>query len=267
MQWVITKTACDGIGNVLKGFVSALSVNPTATIECNPDYMYGRYEEVLDSCHIYTGGDAEPFYTCRLLVLKSEEPWQDTIVNEFQFTNGCGNPRLNGWYSLDRLIDWNYDVSRIHPTVRDRIQRTIRSIRILPQVYEWVSNWTRQFQGETVLGISVRTWTASHEQNVSRPYNSAVYKQAITDHISGVSTVVLSVDTDTVCSEYEEFLRQFPVPVLVLRKQPGETDLQHAFVKMLTLSKCTHLIANRISTFTELVFWFSNCTVQVTPLF
>lgn len=247
----------------MKGFLSALSVNPETKIECNPDYTLGKYDTVLDSRHIYQGGVYEPFYTCRLLVLRDEEDEQENIYNEFQYTNGCGNSNLNHHYSFTKLIDWNYDVSRISAQVKHRILRTIDSLHFQPHILKAVDEYVSQFHTGKTLGISVRTWKAKHEQNIDRPYDFQTYANAIRHHLQSVSTVVLSVDNEDVLQEYLDLLQD--KHVIVLRHNDNET--QTAFIKMLTLAKCDIFVGNRISTFSELVFWFSRCNIQVTTVF
>lgn len=263
MQWVITKTTCDGIGNVFKGFLSALSVNPNTVIECAPEYSLGRYDTVLDASHIYSGGPRQDFYTCRLLVLRSEEADQETIVNEFPYTNGCGNPALNHHFSFSRLIDWNYDPSKICDRVRSRILSAIDSVKFQPSILARVAEIRSQIRPGHVLGVSVRTWTAPHEHDIHRPYSREAYLAAIRSH--SASTIVLSVDNEAVLPEYLDALGS--ANVLVLRKTDAENATQHAVVKMLVLASCDAFIGARISTFSELVFWFSRCRIQVTPLF
>ena len=75
-QLVIKKTNCDGIGNVIKGYITALSISSTSKIENNPDYIYGNYATILHKKHIYESDNTEnveKVYTCRLLILKEEE--------------------------------------------------------------------------------------------------------------------------------------------------------------------------------------------------
>lgn len=264
VTWVITKTLCDGIGNVMKGFISALSVHPT-TIECAPEYSLGQYDTVLDPSHIYTGGPREPFYTCRLLVLKSEEEEQGTIENEFWYTNGGGNPALNHYFSMTRRIDWNYDPTKLSDAVRTRILSTIEKIRFLPHILDRVAECIAPVRPGYVLGISVRTWTAAHERDVNRPYSFDTYMEAIRPHLASVTTIVLSVDNEQVLPQYLEALA--PHHVVVLSKSERDNDTQHSFIKMLALASCDAFIGNRISTFSELVFWFSRCKIRVTPLF
>lgn len=265
MNWVITKTSCDGIGNVMKGFISALSVNPNTTIECNQEYSLGKYDTVFDSRHIYVDGQCEKFYTCRLLVLREEEDEQENIVNEFQHTSGCGNPTLNHYYSLTKLIDWNYDVSRISTRVKNRILGTIDTLHFQPHILNAVNGYVSQFLPGKTLGISVRTWKANHERNIDRPYNFHTYANAIRHYLPSVSTIVLSVDNEDVLSEYLNLLQD--KHVIVLRHNDTNNETQTAFIKMLTLAKCDMFIGNRISTFSELVFWFSRCNIHVTTVF
>lgn len=249
----------------MKAFLSAFSVYPHTKIECNPEYSLGHYDTVLDPIHIYTGGPREPFYTCRLLVLASEENEQETIPNEFPYTNGCGNPRLNYNFSMTRLIDWNYDASRISDRVRQRILSAIDRIRFRPEILDRVAQYTSAFDKGKTLGISVRTWTAPHESNIDRPYDADTYLRAIQEHLPHVTTVVLSVDNPSVLPQYLAALSS--KSVVVLTPTDLENETQRAFVKMLALSQCDFFVGARISTFSELVFWFSRCNIRVTPLF
>jgi hypothetical protein len=82
-----------------------------------------------------------------------------------------------------------------------------------------------------------------------------------------IENILLSLDNYDVEPQYMEYLASFGKPVVVLRKTDDINELQYAFIKMLTLSKCKYFIGNRISTFTELVFWFGECKPKVYPVF
>ena len=267
MQWVINKVHVDGIGNVIKGFISAYSVNENTTIECNPNFSLALYDTVLDEKQIYKGGPRERFGTCRLLILKNEEEIQQHIPSEFYLMERCNNPNLDPIFSDKVAIDWNYDRTKICEPVRERFLRTIDRIKILPFIYEKANEYISQIIPKTTLGISVRTWKAKHETNIDRAYSPDVYKHAITNAINGMTHVLLSVDNDEYIDEYVTFLSKFPVSVVIFRQSETENYTQHSFVKVIALSKCKRFIGNRISTFSELVFWFSGCNIEVTPLF
>jgi len=54
---------------------------------------------------------------------------------------------------------------------------------------------------------------------------------------------------------------------IVLDKSDSMNDIQYAIIKALTLSHCNYFIGNRISTFSELVFWFSKFHTKVYTVF
>jgi len=259
--WLIRRTCCDGIGNVMKGYISALSVNPHSLIDCDPEYRLGRYGAALSPRHIYEAGQwpgvrLEPFYTCRLLVLKEEEeeqPWLGSDYNCRPFTTG--NPALDGFYSQDTVIDWNYDSVRVAEVVRTRIDRVVRSISFLPEVHALVDERMSALPRK-VLGVSIRTWKAPHEQNVRRAYDAEVYKRAIEARLPLVESVVISVDSPEELAVYKAWLEEKGKAFRVL-EWSGEDPTREAFAKMLCLARCEYVIGARLSTFLELVFWFS----------
>jgi hypothetical protein len=83
-----------------------------------------------------------------------------------------------------------------------------------------------------------------------------------------INTIVLSIDNDSLELEeqYTGFLQtNYPhINIIVYREcEHNVNHLQYVIIKMLLLSKCGSFIGNRISTFSELVFWFSGCCQKV----
>jgi len=272
IQFVIVKPICDGIGNVIKSYITAYSVNNNSKIDCNPDYSLGVYDTVIDDCHIYhETSDIKPnyMYTSRLLVLPEEEEEQSHIFSEENYeVNGCGNLDFNYLYSFRRLIDYNYDPARICQRVKNRILKTIEKIHFLPFVENKVLEKNIQ-ESNDILAISIRTWKCFHEKNIHRKYDSETYKETIKQVVltENPESILISFDNHDYEEEYMSFLKDFNIPITVLRKDADTNELQHAFIKMLSLSKCRYYIGNRISTFSELVWWFSECKIKVYPLF
>lgn len=267
-QIVISKTHTDGLGNVMKGFISAFSIHPNTVIECNPEYMYGNYDTILNEKHIYRTPSvihSESFYTSRLLVLASEESEQENIYNEFQYTNGCGNPNLNHIFSMTKLIDWNYDASRISSSIKSRIINTIKQIEFSKVVIDHVNEFWNKYGDTDALGISVRTWKGKHESSIDRPYTFETYCDAI--QLTQAKLAIISFDNHSVENEYVDLCKSLNIKCIVLRKPIDLNDLQFILYKMMILSRCSLLIANRISTYSELVFWFSECKIKVNPVF
>jgi hypothetical protein len=269
MQIVIRKTNIDGIGNVLKAFISALSIHDNVVIECNNEYMYGKYNTILDDKHIYKGEtDIEYFYTCRLLILREEENIQQNIPNENWYTDGCQNYHLNHYFSFNCLIDWNYDSNKLCSRVKNRILNSMNKIMFTSCVYDEMNNSNIDFNQS--LAISVRTWRAKHENNIDRLYDFDTYKNKIISIIDEkqIKNIVFSIDNDSYIEPYILLFHEYQnINVFYIKQKETMNEIQFAIHKVLLLSKCNYLIANRLSTFSELIFWFSECNIIVYPLF
>jgi hypothetical protein len=274
-QIVIKKSEIDGLGNVLKGFISASAISNNVVIECNPTYIYGNYDTILDNKYIYDHLDNkknEYVYTCRLLVLKEEEEYQENILNEYQYSDSIGNDNLNHHFSSNKLIDWNYDEDKIYPIIKNRIINTIDKIifkNIILNEVELLKKIMISNENEN-LGISVRTWKASHENNINRPYDFNIYKNEILSIIEknkNIKNVILSFDNNNYIDDYINLFNNLKnINLFILNKKGYLNDLQFSTIKVLLLSKFDYLIGNRLSTYTELIFWFSKCKIKVTPL-
>jgi hypothetical protein len=278
-QFLIKGYECDclGIGNILKCLITTLSINDDVKIVCAPDYIYGQYDTILDERFIFnpnqhTTKEMVRVYTCRFLLLYYEEAIQNDLPNE-EVTLDPIHPGLFHWYfSKTKRIDWYYDPSLVHPHVRQRIFESIDKIKWKPIVMETVDQWHQAFSSSVALGLSIRTWTASHENNIHRPYSFEVYQQTIARVIEEhpeIQTFVLSVDQPNYMPEYVTYLsKTYPSRSLVILSHlPHLNGIQYAITKAFTLSRCSYFIGNRISTFSELVYWFGRCKPIVYPVF
>ena len=262
-----------GIGNIFKCLISAISVNDDTVIQCYDDYIYGKYDTILDDKFIYhnqTDKLLEKVYTCRLLIHKSEEDIQEDIPNEEWYLGGLENPNFDYLFSFTKRIDWNYNPDRINSIVKDRIFKNIDKIIFKPIIYNIVDYFYNSFKLNTSLGISVRTWTSSHEGTIDRPYSFDIYKSKIMNVLinnMNIDKIVLSVDNESALEQYLKIFEDIHIPCVVLKKDDRMNDIQFAIIKALTLAKCNYFIGNRISTFSELVFWFSRHTIKVYTVF
>lgn len=276
VQFVIKKPICDGIGNVIKSYITGYSVYENTKIDCNKEFVFGDYSNVLEDKHIFDENNnlypnriVEYMYTSRLLVLSSEENEQLHIfMDENNEVNGCGNNKYNYLYSFKCLIDYNYDPSKVCEKVKNRIISTIDKIQFKPIIIENVLKNTQNIN-ENTLGISVRTWKCFHESNINRPYHFETYKNQIIYVLENnkIENIIISFDNHDVEEEYIHFLSTYNIPIHILKKKENINELQNSMIKMLTLSKCKYFIGNRISTFSELIFWFSKCKIKCFNVF
>jgi hypothetical protein len=269
---VMRKLFDQGLGNILKGYVSALSLCDDAFIEDNTIYMLGEYSSILDEKHIFKGQAEKPietFYTWRLSLLKSEDEIQEHIENEYSihfYPPGIGNQKLNKYYSSIKTIDLCYDPEKIHPIVRERILNNFNKLKFKPLITDLVEKIHTIFKDDNSLGISIRTWKATHENNIHREYSVEIYKKKIREVLNenkNINRIIISIDNEDFLEEYFEFFQELKIPCLVLDLALDLNKLQIGIIKVLTLSKCKYFLGNRISTFSELVFWFSKCQTKV----
>lgn len=278
-QIVIRKTKTDGIGNVLKAFISAKSIHNDVVLHCNPDFIYGNYDTILDEKYIYSEKNntkhIEDFYTCRLLVLKSEEQDQEHLPIFCNYTDGCQNHKLNYLFSFTTLIDWNYNSQQLCKQLKNRVFNVINNLIFKDIIINELQIMEKQIANGGAdgangnLAISVRTWKSKHENNIDRPYHFDTYKNQIVKVLknNNIINVLLSIDNEEYLQNYIDLLQDYKDVNLIILKKNQLNDIQFAMFKVLILSKCDFLIANRISTFSELIFWFSKCKINVFPLF
>ena len=141
-------------------------------------------------------------------------------------------------------------------------------MRYLEPVHREVGQY--RIRRNNALAVSVRTWTAAHEHVIGRSYSFEAYAAAIRETLSAnrqIDTILLSLDNDQHARQYEDLISGFNVTVVTLRFDEHKSNyLQHIVAKVLLMSKCAYFICNRISTFSELVFWFAECKQHVLAL-
>lgn len=260
-----------GLGNTLKGFISAFAVSDDVKIVCNYNNPLGFFDTVLKEEHIGNIEDRISFSSCRFLILKEEENIQQDLNNEYSKYNEIDLNEKSLWpiFSKKVMIDWYFDRSLINDQVFNRIQSYMEKIKWNQIILDEVEKYVKKFDFPT-LGISVRSWNSHHpgDRGCRRPYDSKVYTEAIINVLqknSEIKTIFISYDNLKYQNEYKDVLNYHNT---ITYERPNYiNDIQYSVINMLILSKCNFYICNRISTFAELVFWFSKCSQQVTTVY
>jgi hypothetical protein len=256
-----------GIGNTLKGFISAFGISNDVKIVCNPYTELGNYDTVFENELIGNSDNRTKFSSCRFLVLKEEEDIQNDLPNEYSNYNEIDLSDLSLWHFFSKkvMIDWYFDRSLVCDQVFHRIQGHIEKLRWNSTILNEVNNFVETIQFPS-LAVSIRTWKANHpgDRGCTRPYDSKMYKDSIKNIMnnnSDIKTIFISYDHLNIQYEYSSFLQNYNT--LVYNKPDHINPLQYAIINILILSKCQYYICNRHSTFAELVFWFSKCSQKV----
>jgi hypothetical protein len=268
-----------GLCNVLKSFVTALSIGDTNILPRFDTHFDADYNEILDDSLICHGPHefGESFVSARFLILKSEENEQADLINDAKSLGdhpNIANKELSHLFST-HSIDWFYDKNLISDDVYGRIQNGIGKIKWKNEVLSEVERISKDFE-TPLLSIQIRTWThkfdppncTSIRDGVVRDYNFETYKHAIDKFLKSKNspkTIFLTSDVDNVLPEYLEYLKDYNV--VTYTKPEHITQMQYSAASMLIGSKSDMLVCNRLSTFAECMWWFGGCKANTIPVF
>ena len=268
-----------GLCNVLKSFVTAISISETNILPRFDIHFDADYREILDDSLICHGSHefGDSFVSARLLILKSEENEQADLINDAKALGdhpNIANKSLSHIFST-HSIDWFYDRSLISDNVYNRIQNGVSKIKWRDEVLSEVERVSANFE-YPLLSIQIRTWThqfdpancTSIRDGVIRDYNFETYKNAIDKFLNSETppkTIFLTADVDSVLPQYLEYLKDFNV--VTYTKPEHVTQMQYSAASMLIASKCNMLVCNRLSTFGECIWWFGGCKATTIPVF
>ena len=268
-----------GLCNVLKSFVTAISIGETNILPRFDIHFDADYREILDDSLICHGSHefGDSFVSARLLILKSEENEQADLINDAKALGdhpNIANKSLSHIFST-HSIDWFYDRSLISDNVYNRIQNGVSKIKWRDEVLSEVERVSANFE-YPLLSIQIRTWThqfdppncTSIRDGVIRDYNFETYKNAIDQFLNSKTppkTIFLTADVDSVLPQYLEYLKDYNV--ITYTKPEHVTQMQYSAASMLLGSKSDMLVCNRLSTFAECMWWFGGCKANTIPVF
>lgn len=271
-----TVVPLSGLCNVLKSFVTALSIGRTNILPRFDLHFPTNYSEIIDDsliCHgPYEFG--EEFVSARLLILAREHDEQPDLINDAKSLGdhpNIRNKKLSPLFST-KSIDWFFDRSLICDSVFNRIVSGIEKIQWKSEVLSEVERISSQFTHPT-LAVQIRTWTHPYDppnttairDGVIRNYNFETYRSAIDQFLPECKSIFLTSDNDAVIPQYLEYLKSHNV--IVYHQPQNITYLQYAASTMLIASKCDMLVGCRLSTFSECIWWFSKCKQKVIAVF
>ena len=279
-----------GLGNMLKGLVSFLSVHPNTKLENGEDRLLGNYSTVFDSDLIHfpedrlVNGDAqvELVTTYKFLFLREFADSIDTSYHNTDSTSApylVDNPRLVSAFSPTLSIDQIFNRSLLPTPVVRKILSVIRNrIKFQPKILQIVNDITDSMIHPS-LGVSVRSWKGVHETSygdsrtmpidvhLAEQFSEDTYKRLISAviHEHGIRSVFISYDSPVVEISFREYIQALRGDGIQVLSYGGDTvlnelsSLQVSAVNMLALSNTNVLIGDNHSTFVELVYWFGEC--------
>ncbi len=162
-------------------------------------------------------------------------------------------------------IDFEYN--RIPQLVRDRFLTYINQIVLSQYIKDKVSNYINTHNPYDI-SFNVRTW-AEVECGRFRYFDKKAAYETIDK--TGKSNFFVSCDSqdflDKVTNKYKDRVLYYPKRTFLGDRDSME-GIQDAFIDLLLASKSKRLILSHISTFSEMIWWFSDCKpdVEIIPL-
>jgi hypothetical protein len=193
--------------------------------------------------------------------------WRLLVTEEDNLPCGFARSRESrGFKDADpyhRNIDFEYD--HIPYALQQTYLKILNNLEVKQHLLEQANQFcARYFDGDTV-SIHMRTWmTDSWDQAPKRHaafFDIDQYSEIIEKHLP--AKIFLSSDNAQYASQ---LVKHFGPNLLVFPPQRHFEPLELAFINLLLLSKNSLLYGSKISTFTEMAWWYSGCKSSVTLL-
>jgi len=286
-----------GLGNLLKGLITFLSIHPNTQIENNEAGRYGmgHFDSILEDHLVYRFShstrrreqlsNVKYVSTYKLLITKEMENKIDNAFHRNITTTPdldpyyLDNPQLISAFSTRVSVDGIYNRSLIPTIVVKKFLSVIRNqLHFKPIVLDVFHELSDSLIHPS-LGVSVRSWRAAYEDEYLRDISMQGRSLAeitfdIQNYIDIIRTAVerhhirsifLSYDSDYVKYSMQPFLRQLEERGIMILEYDGdggstkENDFVDSAINMLVLSNTNVLIGDKRSTFMEIAYWFGEC--------
>ena len=264
-----------GLGNVLKGLISSMSIHKNTKVRNLDGYILGNYSKVLDARHVFNSLDenlkSESVTTFRFFVFKYDEiDFHNSNIKsrDPKSLKMPDNPLFAPLLSLSFAVDNVFNTSLIPHKILQRLLKAIRRIHFTDDVTNLVADVVDKIERPS-LGVSIRSYAAPHEidENMSSSlrYNYYSYISMIAKLVYSlnVKSILIAFDNPSLLAEYSQFLNLLPVTVHFFLHSPDIDPLVKAAVEMLSLSETDYLLGNNQSSFLEVIYWFGKCRQQV----
>lgn len=242
--------------NKYKSLLSCLATGITTRAN-----LLAEFNQLLDS-DAFAAPNSKGYKvgTWRLLVTQEDEKLlDDRFLDKFPERFDTNSPEFHALYSKRHVIDGFYN------QIPKPIQRRI----LLAQT--WVP-WSPQMkslleavpQMHRIIGVSVRTWKASHDTCQLSAYRAQSFKpekylEIIKEYENKVEGIFFSFDNP----DAEKYFKDVKIPRIKYSPPPSLTPIQRAAVEAQILGNCGLIIGDKLSTFPEVAWWLGQCRADI----
>lgn len=273
-------TGGGGIGNQIKKLVSAKRLHPDSQTDL------GYFNDLFDNQNLYHNNNRSgiPMCTWRFLVFPEdiEIPKNFNIHTTGNEVTGDKftwfDPYSNWSFNNDgRNVDCEY--LRIPEVYRQKILNIFKKYltinkniqRFVDEFYKHYNNFSsihlRSYNADTfVKNGANRGGDHNPRARARHQYWNNVQRNQVYDYINQLKESIIYISSDN-RNEIEQIKTKFPNKTFIhytdVFEKPFESDYSNDFLDMILLSKGIEMILCRISTFSEVAWYYSNCNNNI----
>ena len=241
-------TTINGLSNRLKNLISVLRLcdkSKSTFIQLND--IFENDFVTLDNSSIYI-----PLCTWRILVKDSDIEIPDNFNK--------ATLDLPERHIKCRDIDSEYD--RIPLIFRQKILTILESFVIKKQI----TNVVDDFKLYNITGIHIRTWKSTYHTE-HEDWSEFLRSKSNSNYLDKFENLLTNTNQKVFLScddfKFKLYLKNKYTNLITYDRLNTLSSVQNDFIDMLLLSKCNILYGTRLSTFTEMSWWFSKCNQKV----
>lgn len=226
--------------------------------------MYGNllaeFENLLAPEAFLKDGTGFEVGTWRILALKSEEKLlDDSFVDAFPERFDTQSPEFQALYTKRYILDGMYH--KIPKPILRRILLAQEQIPWNPKLKQILDSIP---QLHRCLGVSVRTWRASHDNNPlaayrAKSFNPQKYLDVIKQYENKIEAIFFSFDTP----EAEALFKDVKIPRVNINLSSYSPIVQAA-LKAQILGNCGMILGDKLSTYIEAAWYMGGCRADIT---
>ena len=193
--------------------------------------------------------------------------WRLMVLDEDNipegFTKSKDSMLFPGIDLLKRNIDFEYE--RIPKEIRKTYLQLLKKMKIKNDLLQIVESFSEKYFDNNIISVHMRTWLSDDWQIASRRHKHFFsYEKFIAaiKQIDSNSNIFLSCDNKIYTKKMK---MEFNSRIIVFDefKAIDLSPQERAFINLLLLAKNKSLIGSRASTFSEMAWWYSDCTSNV----
>jgi hypothetical protein len=176
-------------------------------------------------------------------------------------------PFANEWDTRDQTSSIDLRYTNIPKNAIDVYTNIIKKFNIQESITNHINTLKDKIGGD-FLGVHIRTWVTRHDIT-----NNSVSKDRYNWFLNQRNSIINSINKNPnekvlICTDnIDEVKLLLPYikdkEIFYYEKNTELSDLQNDFSELLLLSKSNYLIGSNNSTFSELVWWYSDCKIGV----